>query len=169
MPVSVAARIFSRSCIVSFAIASRLPDSTVLNGSTFVELRLRLDHRRHPLQAVHHLRVHRMLDPQRAVLVEGGDARLRRHELRARLVGGRLHELDDRLLRGAVVPRGQRIGLGVRLRAHASRQQERKQASVCVAWMRFIGVIHPCRSLLCERGRPTLGPPRRDITLASGG
>ena len=35
MPVSVAARIFSRSFIESFAIASRLPDSTVLNGSTF--------------------------------------------------------------------------------------------------------------------------------------
>ena len=35
MPVRVAARIFSRSCIESFAIASRSPDSTVLNGSTF--------------------------------------------------------------------------------------------------------------------------------------
>ena len=35
MPVSVAARIFSRSCIGSLAIASRSPDSTVLNGSTF--------------------------------------------------------------------------------------------------------------------------------------
>ena len=36
MPVSVAARIFSRSFIGSFAIASRLPESTVLNGSTFL-------------------------------------------------------------------------------------------------------------------------------------
>jgi hypothetical protein len=35
MPVSVAARIFSRSGSVNFAIASRLPASTVLNGSTF--------------------------------------------------------------------------------------------------------------------------------------
>ena len=35
MPVSVAARIFSRSGIESFAIASRSPDSTVLKGSTF--------------------------------------------------------------------------------------------------------------------------------------
>ena len=34
MPVSVAARIFSRSFIVSLAIASRFPDITVLNGST---------------------------------------------------------------------------------------------------------------------------------------
>jgi hypothetical protein len=36
MPVSVAARIFSRSRIESFAIASRLPESTVLNGSAFL-------------------------------------------------------------------------------------------------------------------------------------
>ena len=35
MPVSVTARSFSRSFIESFAIASRLPDRTVLNGSTF--------------------------------------------------------------------------------------------------------------------------------------
>jgi hypothetical protein len=36
MPVSVAARIFSRSRIESLAIASRLPESTVLNGSAFL-------------------------------------------------------------------------------------------------------------------------------------
>ena len=36
MPVSVAARIFSRSFSGSFAIASRSPESTVLNGSTFL-------------------------------------------------------------------------------------------------------------------------------------
>ena len=34
MPVRVAAAIFSRSSIESFAMASRLPDITVLNGST---------------------------------------------------------------------------------------------------------------------------------------
>jgi len=35
MPVSAATRIFRKSFIESFAIASRFPDSTVLNGSTF--------------------------------------------------------------------------------------------------------------------------------------
>lgn len=35
MPVSVAASIFSRSGMVNFAIASRLPERTVLNGSRF--------------------------------------------------------------------------------------------------------------------------------------
>ena len=40
MPVSVAARIFIEiRSIESFAIASRLPDSTVLNGSTFLRAR----------------------------------------------------------------------------------------------------------------------------------
>jgi hypothetical protein len=36
MPVKVATAIFSKSAIDSLAIASRLPDSTVLNGSTFL-------------------------------------------------------------------------------------------------------------------------------------
>jgi hypothetical protein len=36
MPVSVAMRIFSRPRSESLAIASRLPERTVLNGSTFL-------------------------------------------------------------------------------------------------------------------------------------
>jgi hypothetical protein len=52
-----------------------------------------------------HERVHRMLNPKRPILVEGGDAFFRRHKLRACLVdGGRLHKCDDRLLGGAVIP-----------------------------------------------------------------
>jgi hypothetical protein len=70
------------------------------------------------LQAVDHLRVHRMRDPQRAVLIEGGDARLRRHELRATLFRSGLHELDDRLFGGSVVPRRQRIWLSKCLGEH---------------------------------------------------
>ena len=56
MPVSVAARIFSRSCIGSLAIASRLPDSTVLNGSTFFSSGFCVHHRRDAIEAIHHLR-----------------------------------------------------------------------------------------------------------------
>ena len=41
-----------------------------------------------------------MLDPQRAVLVEGGDALRRRHELRAGLVGGRADEFTMACLAG---------------------------------------------------------------------
>ena len=83
MPVSVAARILIRSASAASRSPRGRPSSTVLNGSTFASFRLRLHERRHAVEAVHHLRVHRMLDPQRAVLVEGGDALRRRHELRA--------------------------------------------------------------------------------------
>ena len=38
----VANRIFSRSCVVSFAIASRSPESTVLKGSTLASSGLAL-------------------------------------------------------------------------------------------------------------------------------
>ena len=115
MPVSVAARIFSRSCIGSLAIASRLPDSTVLNGSTFASSGFALTTRRHAVQAVHHLRVHRVLDPQRAVLVEGGDARL----AAARTSGSPASVVactnsTIAFFAGAVVPGGQRVGLRMR-------------------------------------------------------
>ncbi len=42
----------------------------------------------------------------------------------------RLHEIDDRLLRGAVVPRRQRVGLGVR--AHDAEQQCAQHHSHCM-------------------------------------
>jgi hypothetical protein len=51
-----------------------------------------------------------MLDPQRAVLIERGDARLGHHELEAGAVGGVTYEGDDRLLRCAVIPGRERIG-----------------------------------------------------------
>ena len=108
MPVSVASQIFSRSCIVSFSIAARSPDSHGLERLDLRQFRLRLDQRRDALQAIHHLRIHRMLDPQRAVLIERGDALLGRHELRAGLLGRGLDEFHDGLLGRAVVPRSQR-------------------------------------------------------------
>ena len=71
---------------------------------------LRLDQGRNLLQAIHHLRIHWMLDPQCAVLIERGNPRLGRHELRAALSRGRLDEFDDSLFGRAVVPRSQRVG-----------------------------------------------------------
>jgi hypothetical protein len=56
----------------------------------------------------HDLRVHRVLDPQRAVLVEFGDALLWRHKTLARRVSGDAHKVEDRPLRRPVVPRGKR-------------------------------------------------------------
>jgi hypothetical protein len=85
---------------------------------------LGLDQRRYALEDVHHLRIHRVLDPQRAVLVEGGDALGGRHELRAALRRGLFTKVDDRLLGRAVVPGRQRVGL--RLGMHAQGEQRRQ-------------------------------------------
>ena len=86
---------FSRSGSVSLAMAARSPlriSSTVEKGATLASSGLALTSARHALEDVHHLRVHRVLDPQRAVLVEGGDALSRRHEVRAPRRRGRLHK-----------------------------------------------------------------------------
>src|SRR5262249_39335978 len=61
------------------------------------------------IQAVHDLCVHWMLDPQRSLLVERGDACLLRNELRTGRIGCRLYERDDRLVCCAVVPGRQGI------------------------------------------------------------
>jgi hypothetical protein len=50
-----------------------------------------------------------MLDPKRAVLIEGRDARLGLHEVRSPLRSCHLHELYDRLLGWTVVLRRQRV------------------------------------------------------------
>src|SRR5207245_5257199 len=76
-----------------------------------LEIRLRLRQHRHPFEAVDHLRVHGLLDPRGAVLIERDDTRRRRHELRTRLAGGRPHEFEDGPLGRAVVPGGERIRL----------------------------------------------------------
>ena len=70
---------------------------------------LRLDQGRDLLQAIHHLRIDRMLDPQRAVLIKRGNALLGRYELRAALGCSRLDEFHDGLFGRSVVPRSQRV------------------------------------------------------------
>jgi hypothetical protein len=68
--------------------------------------------RRERLDAVEReqeLEVHRLLAPQRAVVVEDGDALLRLDELGRALLRHLGDELGDRFLRRAVGPRGQRI------------------------------------------------------------
>jgi hypothetical protein len=93
-----------RSSIGSFAIAARLPDNTVLKRLDLCELRLLLHDRRHAVQAIDDLGVHRVLDPERAVLVEGGNALFWRYKLWARVVGGCVYELDDCLFGGTIIP-----------------------------------------------------------------
>jgi len=45
-----------------------------------------------------------VLDPKCNVLIEGGNPLFRRHETRARLVGGFTNELNDRLFSRSIVP-----------------------------------------------------------------
>ena len=68
----------------------------------------------HPVEREGKLDVHRMLDPQRAVIVEHRDAFGLRHEVGRTFLAHLLDELDDRSLRRGVVPGGQGIGLGQR-------------------------------------------------------
>src|SRR6516162_11939 len=73
-----------------------------------------------PVQSENDLRIHRMLDPGRSILVERRDPLLRRNEVRIRLVGRGLYEIQDCLLRRSVIPRRQKI-----LRHGGNREQEK--------------------------------------------
>jgi len=70
------------------------------------------------LDAVHsegELEVHGLLGPERAVVVEHGDAHRGWHEVGGALLRHLCHEGDDRLLSLAIVPGGERVnGLCVR-------------------------------------------------------
>ena len=84
--------------------------------------------RRQRLDAVEHegeLDVHRLLDPQRAVVVEGRDALIRRHEVGPALRRDARDEIGDRRLGRAVVPGRQRVGLRLRRRRWWSEARQR--------------------------------------------
>jgi hypothetical protein len=68
------------------------------------KLRPLLDHGGHAVETIDHLAVHRLLDPQRAVLVERRDALGFGHEAGAPRGGGVCHERDDDSFGGAIVP-----------------------------------------------------------------
>jgi hypothetical protein len=63
----------------------------------------------HPVEHECQLDVHRLLTPQRAVVVEHGDPLGRRHEVRPTGCGYPHHEVSDRLFRQAVVPGWKRV------------------------------------------------------------
>ncbi len=73
-------------------------------GLLVFPLRMLRRERLHAIEREEQLEVHRLLRPERAVVVEGGDTLGGRNKMRAALRGGRPHELDDRLLSRAVVP-----------------------------------------------------------------
>ena len=114
IPAWVTPMMCAQSCSVSLPIASRSPPRTALKGSSVFHSGWSGASCFKPIEREHGLRVERVLGPQRAVLVEGGDAVFGGHEP-GRVRGRRLfHEREDARLRGALVPRGQRIGLPLR-------------------------------------------------------
>ena len=150
MPVSVAARI--RLEVLHRELRDRFPIAREhgLERLDLLEFRFLFHQRWHAFQAIHHLGVHRVLDPQRAVLVEGGDAILGRDILGIRLVSYRLDECQDGLLSGAVVPRWQWVlGVGEGLADECDQQQGEPVANE----------IHGEFSLLLKGGRPLREPP----------
>ena len=64
-------------------MASMSPDINGLERLDIFKFRLCPHERADAMQAIDHLRIHRLLDPERAVLVKRGDAFLRRHEVGA--------------------------------------------------------------------------------------
>jgi hypothetical protein len=72
----------------------------------------------HPIHRKDDLEVHGLLRPQRAVVVEGGDALVNRDEVGAARRRHARNEVGDRLLDRAVIPGGQGIG-GLRCGAAA--------------------------------------------------
>ena len=81
-------------------------------GKRFLVLPLRMLRRErlHSVERKQELKIHGLLGPQRAVVIEGGDAFCRRHELRPPFLRDFRDKFDEGLLRRTVIPRGKRIG-----------------------------------------------------------
>ena len=71
-------------------------------GFLVVPFRVLRRERLDPVDGEEELEVERLLAPQRAVVVEGGDALVRRHEVGRALLRDALDEAEDRLLCDAV-------------------------------------------------------------------
>ena len=96
-------------------MASRSPERYSLERFAVPQLRLRLHERADTVEAKDHLCVQWLLDPERAILVEFGDAIFQRHIGRAGTVGRGAHEVEDCLFRRTVVPGCKRCcGLSLR-------------------------------------------------------
>ena len=98
MPAWVAATISSRPFSPMAASAAMSLASTDLNGSGRLPLGMLRRHRLDPVDREDELEVDRLLGPQRAVIVEGGDALGHRHEVGAAGRRHPRHEVEDRRL-----------------------------------------------------------------------
>jgi hypothetical protein len=83
----------------------RIAGENSLEGFAVSQFRLLRDERPDAIEAIDDLRIDRVLDPERAVLIERGDALLRPQVAWARGVRCGAYEIEDRVFRGPVVPR----------------------------------------------------------------
>ena len=110
MPVWVAAMICRNPVSPSAASALRSSSSAALNGCFVFQSGCFAAQRLDAIDRKDDLDIHRLLGPQRAVVVEGGDALVERHEIRAAGRGHARDEVGDRLFHRAVVPGGRGSG-----------------------------------------------------------
>src|SRR5262249_54989851 len=109
---------------------------------------------RHPLQAIDNLRVHGLLDPQGAILIEGSDALRLRNKRRARPVSCGLHEIEDGLLCHPLFPGWQRVIRRQSKLIERPGEQGRNRTLEYIPAAK----IHDCLSVLVDESR---APPGR--------
>ena len=78
-------------------------------GQAVLPARMRRSENPDAVEREHGLRIERMLDPERAVLIEGRDPVLRRDIGGFRSVGDGLDEIQNRLPRRSVIPRSEHV------------------------------------------------------------
>ena len=93
--------------------------------------------RLHAVEREVELHRHRLLAPERAVVVERGDALGDRHEVRRAFLRHLLDEVDDGLLGLAVVPRWERVGSASEGCGESQRANERGGEEVLFACCGF--------------------------------
>ena len=127
------------------------------------------------------LEVHRLLGPERAVVVEGGDALGGRDEVRRALLRHLRDEVDDGLLGRAVVPGRQRVGGdGRQSQPEESEGRERRFASCPMHAFPWRSGRRPVDRAACHRladsrevraygKRPRAGPAPARTLRQNGG
>ena len=135
MPACVTAMISTNPFSPEAASAFMSPSSTAANGCLVFHSGCIGASDLHAVEREGQLHIHRLLDPERAVIVEGRDALLDRHEVRPALRRDACDEIEDRSLGRALVPGRQRIALRLRHRGgraergrqHRKHRQRREQ------------------------------------------
>jgi hypothetical protein len=122
-----------------------------------------------PIDGKHDLDVHRLLGPQRAIVVEGGNALVGRYEIGAALGRDARDEIGDGLFHRAVIPGGEGIDWRLRISAaepaEAGNQHDRLQDAPEARTNGMHREFSPGTSLICRTR--VVGEPIHIIEIAS--